>query len=64
GSLGQLVNNDKMYTELENSSNELKLLLEDMRLNPQRYIHFSVFGRGGKRNAYSPPDTTATKKKK
>ncbi|PKP04035.1 MAG: MCE family protein [Bacteroidetes bacterium HGW-Bacteroidetes-9] len=63
GSLGQLVNNDKMYTELEKSSNELKLLLEDMRLNPQRYVHFSVFGRGGKRNAYSPPDTSANRKK-
>ena len=57
GSLGQLVNNDKMYKELESSSRELKLLIEDMRLNPNRYIHFSVFGKSPKKNAYQPPAT-------
>ncbi len=55
GSIGQLVNNDKMYKELESSSRELKLLVEDMRLNPERYIHFSVFGKSSKKNAYQPP---------
>ncbi len=57
GSIGQLVNNDKMYNELESSSRELKLLIEDMRLNPDRYIHFSVFGKSSKKNAYQPPPT-------
>jgi phospholipid/cholesterol/gamma-HCH transport system substrate-binding protein len=55
GSMGQLVNNDKMYNELETASRELNLLLEDMRLNPGRYIHFSVFGRGPKKNQYQAP---------
>lgn len=55
GSLGQLVNNDKVYNELESATRELNLLLEDMRLNPDRYIHFSVFGRSSKKNAYQPP---------
>ena len=32
GTMGELVNNKKMYNELEASSKELKLLLEDMRL--------------------------------
>lgn len=55
GSLGQLVNNEKMYNELETASRELNLLLEDMRLNPDRYIHFSVFGRSPKKNQYQEP---------
>lgn len=54
GTLGQLVNNDKMYNELESASRELNLLLEDMRLHPERYIHFSVFGRSPKKNQYQP----------
>lgn len=55
GTIGQLVNNDKMYNELEASSRELKLLLEDMRLHPERYVHVSVFGRNPKKNPYQPP---------
>jgi phospholipid/cholesterol/gamma-HCH transport system substrate-binding protein len=43
GSLGMLINNDSLYTELEKSSHELNLLLEDIRLNPKRYVKFSVF---------------------
>ncbi|MBK6348236.1 MAG: MCE family protein [Bacteroidales bacterium] len=55
GTLGQLVNNDKMYNELEASSKELKQLIEDMKLHPERYIHFSVFGKNSRRNGYQPP---------
>lgn len=55
GTIGQLVNNDKMYNELEASSRELKLLLEDMRLHPERYVHISVFGRNPRKNPYQPP---------
>ncbi|MFH1120854.1 MAG: MlaD family protein [Bacteroidota bacterium] len=58
GSLGQLVNNDKMYNELEASSRELKQLIEDMKLHPERYIHFSVFGKNSRRNGYQPPAAT------
>ena len=43
GSLGMLVNNDSLYIEVEKSSRELNLLLEDIRLNPKRYVKFSVF---------------------
>jgi len=57
GTLGQLVNNDKMYNELEASSRELKQLIEDMKLHPERYIHFSVFGKNSRRNGYQPPVT-------
>ena len=43
GSLGMLVNDDSLYIELEKSSRELNLLLEDIRLNPKKYLKFSVF---------------------
>lgn len=45
GTLGQLVNNDSLHVELVNASHSLDLLLEDMRMHPKRYVHFSVFGK-------------------
>lgn len=45
GTLGALMKNDTLYRNLESASRELDLLLEDMRLNPNRYVHFSLFGR-------------------
>jgi len=62
GSLGQLINNDTLYIELEAASHELNKLLEDIKLNPQRYAHFSVFGRNPKRNVYVDPDSLKTQK--
>jgi phospholipid/cholesterol/gamma-HCH transport system substrate-binding protein len=48
GSLGQLAKNDSLYNNLESSSKNLSLLLEDLRLHPKRYVQFSVFGRKDK----------------
>lgn len=43
GSVGQLLYNDSLYIELEKSSREMNLLLEDIRKNPKRYVKFSLF---------------------
>ena len=43
GTMGKLMKNDSLYTNLNDASRELDLLLEDLRLNPNRY--FSVFGK-------------------
>jgi phospholipid/cholesterol/gamma-HCH transport system substrate-binding protein len=48
GSLGQLVNNDTLYQNLEDASKSLDKLLLDIEENPKRYVHFSVFGRKDK----------------
>ncbi len=55
GSLGLLVNDQKLYNNLLTSSNELNLLLEDLRLNPQRYVSVSVFGKNPEKRPYTPP---------
>ncbi len=43
GSIGLLVNDDSLYIELEKSSRDLNLLLEDIKNNPKKYLKFSVF---------------------
>jgi phospholipid/cholesterol/gamma-HCH transport system substrate-binding protein len=45
GTAGQLLTNDSLYTNLNNSLESLNVLLEDMKANPKRYVHFSMFGK-------------------
>ena len=45
GSAGQLLTNDSLYTNLNNSLGSLNLLLEDVKNNPKKYVHFSLFGK-------------------
>lgn len=45
GSLGMLVNDDKLYRNLEQAALEIDKLAEDLRVNPDRYVHVSVFGK-------------------
>ncbi|MBW6480299.1 MAG: MCE family protein [Bacteroidales bacterium] len=44
GSLGMLVNDEELYNNMQSSSRQLELLLEDIRKNPGSYINISVFG--------------------
>jgi phospholipid/cholesterol/gamma-HCH transport system substrate-binding protein len=44
-SLGNLINNDDVYDNLNSSIENLNLLITDIKTNPKKYIHFSVFGR-------------------
>ncbi|MBP2832120.1 MCE family protein [Aquimarina sp. U1-2] len=48
GTAGKLLNDEQLYNNLESSSKQLELLLQDLRLNPKRYVHLSVFGRKNK----------------
>ena len=48
GSMGKLLKDDKLYNNLEGASKQMKELLQDLKLNPKRYMHFSVFGKKAK----------------
>ena len=48
GSLGKMVKDDALYNNLEKTSKELELLLQDLRLNPTRYVNVSLFGKKNK----------------
>ena len=43
GTLGKLVNDDKLYADLNSSIASLKALIEDVKANPKKYFKFSVF---------------------
>ncbi|WBX74458.1 MlaD family protein [Tenacibaculum pacificus] len=45
GTLGKLMTDDKMYTNLTNASKEMEELLREMKLNPKRFVHISLFGK-------------------
>ncbi len=45
GTLGKLSKNDSLYRNLNGSAQALERLLSDMKGNPKKYVHFSIFGR-------------------
>ena len=44
GSIGMLLNDTKLYDNLVETNNELQMLVNDLRLHPERYIHISLLG--------------------
>ncbi len=48
GTLGKLAGDDSLYTNLDRTAASLNLLLSDMKVNPKRYVHFSLFGKKDK----------------
>ena len=48
GTFNQLIYDDSMIKSLNEASANLNLLMEDLRLNPKRYVHFSLFGKKNK----------------
>ena len=52
GTLGKLIKDEGMYTNLTNASKELEELVREMKLHPKRFVHFSLFGKKDK--GYKP----------
>ena len=48
GTAGKLINDKSIYDNLENATNQLNRLIEDIKINPSRYINLSVFGKKNK----------------
>ena len=48
GSINKLVFDDALINSLDAASKNINLLIKDLRLNPKRYVHFSLFGKKNK----------------
>ncbi|MEE1167784.1 MAG: MCE family protein, partial [Alistipes sp.] len=44
GTAGMLINDKGLYDSLNEAGDNLAALLEDLKANPMRYVHFSLFG--------------------
>lgn len=64
GSLGLLLNDKKLYEQINRAALSAEILMDDMRLHPKRYVNFSLFGGRGTPEPITSPsykDTTAVK---
>ena len=55
GSLGLLLNDTKLYDNLESTANKLNILIDDIRVHPKRYVNISVFGKKDKGEYITAP---------
>jgi phospholipid/cholesterol/gamma-HCH transport system substrate-binding protein len=63
GSIGMLLNDRQLYNELRMTNRSLTTLLDDIRVNPKRYVSISVFGKKTKNGPILEPiiyDSTRT----
>ncbi len=60
GTMGKLMKDETMYNNFAKTSKELELLLQDLRLNPTRYVNVSLFGK--KNKPYVAPVNDTIKK--
>jgi phospholipid/cholesterol/gamma-HCH transport system substrate-binding protein len=62
GTVGQIFTNQELYVSLTSNLNQLEWLLQDLRLNPKRYLSVSVFGK--KQKDYVVPESDPAKNSK
>ena len=48
GTAGLLLRDSSLYKDLDRSVISLRKLLDELRLHPERFVHFSIFGRKNK----------------
>ncbi len=62
GSLGLLLNDKKLYQNLESTARSMNILLDDLRVHPKRYVNISVFGKKDKNGYLTSPLADSTSK--
>jgi phospholipid/cholesterol/gamma-HCH transport system substrate-binding protein len=55
GTVGLLLNDRKLYDEVRITNRSLTILLDDLRVNPKRYINISLFGGKDKKGPLKAP---------
>jgi phospholipid/cholesterol/gamma-HCH transport system substrate-binding protein len=55
GTVGLLLNDRKLYDEVRLTNRSLTILLDDLRMNPKRYINISLFGTKDKKGPLKAP---------
>lgn len=55
GSIGRLLNDHELYDNLAGTTRSLNILMDDIRVNPKRYVSISIFGRKAKKQYLTTP---------
>jgi phospholipid/cholesterol/gamma-HCH transport system substrate-binding protein len=55
GTVGLLLNDRQLYDEVRRTNRSLTILLDDLRVNPKRYINISLFGPKDKKGPLKSP---------
>jgi len=58
GTIGMLLNDRQLYEEFRRTNRSLTILLDDLRVNPKRYINISLFGTKDKKGPLKAPIDT------
>ena len=64
GTAGMLINDKALYESLNDAGDNLAELLEDLKANPMRYVHFSLFGKSEEQIAQKAAKKAAKEQKK
>lgn len=64
GTAGMLINDKELYESLNDAGENLAQLLEDLKANPMRYVHFSLFGKSEEQIAEKAAKKAAKAEKK
>lgn len=62
GTIGKLLHDDSLYNGLLETNHELQDLVKDIQVHPERYIHFSLFGKKVKGVQLTPEEEKAFRK--